>query len=146
MFRPSRTVSPKRRQIGQIKLGPYHPDDSIGNGIEFRRKNTRKAGCSELKGKSKPIVAAAQSADGLAVRRVEVEISGKLIAGRRLGVTSVSRTLCVAEKPCRHGVRNSQVLRHIPAALKTKGKSVAQHLCGTESFCNMIRTPLEAAA
>jgi hypothetical protein len=48
------------------------------------------------------------------------------------------------EVTCRHSVRNSQVLRHISAAQKTKDKSFAKHMCETNHFSNMLCTPTEA--
>jgi hypothetical protein len=77
---------------------------------------------------------------------IKMKISRQLLWRGRSCEAPEGIPLLSGQKRRRHIVRNSKVLRHVSAAQKTKDKSFAKHMCGTNHFSNKIRTLTEVAA
>ena len=95
---------------------------------------------------SEAVVGAPEVTDREQRTLVENKALGEVFARERGIEAAEAPALGVGQVACRHGARNSRVLRRCRAALKTRGKSFAQHVCESDSFCNEFRTRLEAAA
>jgi hypothetical protein len=95
---------------------------------------------------SEPIVRPPARPDKLQIVRAKREAARKRFRRHIAWKLSETRTLIGREVTGRHDVRNSRHLRRQAGAWKSQDKSFAKHMCETNNFSNMVRTPLGAAA
>jgi hypothetical protein len=139
-------IPPKMDIRTQPKLVTQKRQNGIRNAVRIFWKNTKIKNTALQKSVAKTGVLATKPIDGKNISLLQMKIPGE-VTGRRLsGISSKTAALLICQKSSGHGVRNSKVLRHVSAAQKTKDKSFAKHMCGTNGFSNKIRTLKEVAA
>ena len=127
-------------------LGSQVVYDDRGHVLLRRRKSADVSDTGRQHRISKPVLGRPKIADHARVRPIRREDLRQIVFGNRRRQSTRLRPLRGRQKTGGHSVRNSQVLRRISVARKTKDNFFAKHICETGYFCNMIRTHPGAAA
>ena len=110
------------------------------------RKSPQESHAAQEDCKSQPVGCPAHLPNRGLFGITKVKVLRQMFLGGCDREAAISLSLKTRQKPCRHNVQNSIVLKHGSAALKTQEKAASKHICETKEFCNKIRTTERAAA